>query len=200
MLTASEEDWERTIGTHLKGHFSCAQAAARVMVEQGGGRLVFFASRAAFGSASGTFAYSAAKGGILALTFTAAAELLRHGITTNCILPRAATRMIDYIADTSGRSEGRPRSSDAGGGVFDPANIPPIVAYLVSDAAAHVNGQVFGVVGGQISLLERARWAATMRAEQPWRLEGPDGLVERVPQAFGTDLDLRPFEWEVPPA
>ena len=199
VLTASEEDWDRTIATHLKGHFSCAQAAARVMAEQGSGRLVFFASRASFGSASGTIAYSAAKAGILGLTFTAATELIAHGITTNCIVPRASTRMIDYIAETSGRSEGRPASDSAAGTTFDPDNIPPIVAWLVSDAAAGVNGQVFGVVGRQITLLERAGWAASIVGDEPWRLEGRDGLNARIPQAFGDELPLRRFEWELPP-
>ena len=204
VLTAREEDWDRTVATHLKGHFSCAQAAARVMAEGGGGgRLVFFASRASFGSAGGNLAYSAAKAGILGLTFTAAAELGPRGITVNCVVPRASTRMIDHIAAATGRREGRPPSSEAAGGVFDPAHVPPIVAWLLSDAAAGVNGQVFGVVGPQISLLDRARWAAALRPRapggEPWRLEGPDGLFERLPQAFGGDLGLRPFEWAPPP-
>ena len=198
VLTASEEDWDRTIATHLKGHFSCAQAAARVMVEQGGGRLVFFASRASFGSASGTIAYSAAKAGVLGLTFTAATELIAHGITTNCIVPRASTRMIDYITETTGRSEGRPALESATGTTFDPDNIPPIVAWLLSDAAEGVNGQVFGVVGRQITLLERGGWAASLTSDAPWRLEGPDGLTARIPAAFGADLSLRRFEWELP--
>ncbi|MYA19924.1 MAG: SDR family NAD(P)-dependent oxidoreductase [Chloroflexi bacterium] len=198
VLTATEEDWDRTVATHLKGHFSCAQAAARVMVEQGGGRLVFFASRASFGSASGTIAYSAAKAGILGLTFTAATELIAHGVTTNCIVPRASTRMIDYIAETTGRSEGRPAAESAAGTAFDPDNIPPIVAWLLSDAAEGVNGQVFGVVGRQITLLERAGWAASLVSDAPWRLEGPDGLSARIPAAFGADLSLRRFEWELP--
>ncbi len=200
VLTASEEDWDRTIAANLKGHFSCAQAAARVMVEQGGGRLVFFASRASFGSASGTIAYSASKAGILGLAFTAATELIAHGITTNCIVPRASTRMIDYIAETSGRTEGRPASASAAGTVFDPDHIAPVVAWLVSDAAEGVNGQVFGVVGRQITLLARAGWAAALSGDAPWRLEGPDGLIARMPQAFGTDLSLRRFEWELPEA
>ena len=203
VLTAREEDWDRTVDTHLKGHFSCAQAAARVMAEGDGGRLVFFASRASFGSAGGNLAYSAAKAGILGLAFTAAAELGPLGITVNCVVPRASTRMIDHIAEATGRREGRPPSSEAAGSVFDPEHVPPIVAWLLSDAAAGVNGQVFGVVGPQISLLGRARWAATLRRGAagggPWRLEGPDGLFERLPQAFGDDLGLRPFEWEPPP-
>ena len=200
LLTASEEVWDRTIATNLKGHFSCAQAAARVMAEQGSGRLVFFASRAAFGSTSGTIAYSTTKAGILGLTFTAAQELVQHGITANCVLPSAATRMIDYVSDTAGIRQGRPHSSEAAGTTFDPEHIGPLVAYLLSDAAHHVNGQVFGVVGTQISLLERARWAANLHADEPWRLEGPDGLLERAPQAFGKDLGRRPFEWDAPPS
>jgi NAD(P)-dependent dehydrogenase (short-subunit alcohol dehydrogenase family) len=199
ILTASEEDWDRTIASNLKGHFTCAQAASRVMVEQGSGRLVFFASRASFGSATGTIAYSASKAGILGLTFTAASELMQHGVTTNCIVPRAATRMIDYIADTSGDSEGRPRSDAASGGLFDPENIAPFVAYLLSDPASYINGQVFGVLGTQVTLLERARWAADLRSEEPWELEGAGGLIERVPQAFGHDLGLQRFHWDPPP-
>ena len=69
----------------------------------------------------------------------------------------------------------------------------------MSDAAAGVNGQVFGVVGRQIALLERAGWAASIAGDEPWRLEGPDGLNARIPEAFGAELPLRPFEWELPP-
>ena len=106
--------------------------------------------------------------------------------------------MIDYIAETTGRSEGRPASASAAGTAFDPDNIPPIVAWLLSDAAEGVNGQVFGVVGRQITLLERAGWAASLVSDAPWRLEGPDGLSARIPAAFGADLSLRRFEWELP--
>ena len=61
-----------------------------------------------------------------------------------------------------------------------------------------MNGQVFGVVGRQITLLERAAWAASLVSGAPWRLEGPDGLDARIPAAFGDDLSLRRFEWELP--
>ena len=112
----------------------------------------------------------------------------------------AAVVVADYggSVDTSAGPSASVAESAAAGGVFDPEHIPPIVAYLLSDAAAHVNGQVFGVVGTQISLLDRARWSATLHGEEPWRLEGTGGLLERAPEAFGADLGLRPFEWDVP--
>ena len=159
------------IAVHLKGHFSCAQAAARIMMPQESGRLVFISSGAFAGIASQP-SYSTAKAGILGFTWSCASALFPYGITTNCVVPSAATRMSDktfsdYIplSDEVGETV---RSERAGGSYRDPANIAPVVAYLLSDAAADVNGQVFRAVGYQIDRLGDLTYDRTMTNEATW--------------------------------
>jgi NAD(P)-dependent dehydrogenase (short-subunit alcohol dehydrogenase family) len=87
-----ERDWDDVIAVHLKGHFSCAQAAARVMMPQESGSLVFIGS-GAFAGTPNMPSYATAKGGVLGFTWSTANALARFGITTNCVVPSAATRM-----------------------------------------------------------------------------------------------------------
>jgi NAD(P)-dependent dehydrogenase (short-subunit alcohol dehydrogenase family) len=198
MWEMDEKDWDDVIAVHLKGHFSCAQAAARVMMPQGSGRLVFISSGSYAGIASQP-SYSAAKAGILGFTWSCAAALFPRGITTNCIVPSAATRMSDktfsdYIplSDQPGETV---RSDLAAGTYRDPANIAPIVIYLLSDAAGDVNGQVFRAVGFQIDRLGDLEYDRAMTTDGPWQL---DSLFDRFPKEMGTDLTRQPLPWPPP--
>jgi NAD(P)-dependent dehydrogenase (short-subunit alcohol dehydrogenase family) len=193
-----EKDWDDVIAVHLKGHFTCAQAAARVMMDQGSGRLVFISSGSYAGIASQP-SYSAAKAGILGFTWSCAAALFPHGITTNCVVPSAATRMSDKtmsdylpLSDQPGETI---RSDLAAGTYRDPANIAPVITYLLSDAAAHVNGQVFRAVGYQIDRLGDLVHDRTMKSDGPWEL---DSLFDRFPQEMGPDLERQPLPWPPP--
>lgn len=193
-----EKDWDDVIAVHLKGHFSCAQAAARVMMPQGSGRLVFISSGSYAGIASQP-SYSAAKAGILGFTWSCASALFPHGITTNCVVPSAATRMSDktlgdYIPlnDQAGETV---RSDFAGGTYRDPANIAPIAIYLLSDAAEDVNGQVFRAVGFQIDRLGDLTFDRTITSDGPWDLAS---LFERLPKEMGPDLKREPLPWPPP--
>ena len=194
----SESDWDDVIAVHLKGHFSCAQAASRAMMEQGSGRLVFISSGSYAGIASQP-SYSAAKAGILGFTWSCASALELYGITTNCVVPSAATRMSDktlgdYIplSDQAGETV----SSDHAAGTYrDPATIAPVVLYLLSDAAADVNGQVFRAVGYQLDRLGDLTYDRTISSEGPWDL---DSLFERIPKELGPDLKRDPLPWPPP--
>ena len=101
-LGAEEQEWDDVINVHLKGHFSCAKAAARVMVPQRSGSLIFMPSGALNGMPN-TIAYSTAKAGILGFTWSAANGLGRFGIRANCMVPSAATRMSDDIYGNAGK-------------------------------------------------------------------------------------------------
>lgn len=84
----SSQDFDRVIAVNLRGTFLCSQAVARYMIERGqGGAIVNIASTRAFMSEPGTEAYSASKGGIVALTHAMAISLGAHGIRVNCISP-----------------------------------------------------------------------------------------------------------------
>ena len=193
-----EQEWDDVIAVHLKGHFSCAKAAARVMVPQRSGSLVFLSSGALNGMPNMT-AYATAKAGILGFTWSTANALGRFGITTNCMVPSAATRMSDSIYGNAGKLSDRMgdamRSNLAPGTYRDPANVAPFAVYLLSDDAREVNGQVFRVQGYEVGRLGMLRYAPTMTNLGKWDV---DMLAERVPAELGSDLQPLPMPWPEP--
>jgi NAD(P)-dependent dehydrogenase (short-subunit alcohol dehydrogenase family) len=193
-----EQEWDDVINVHLKGHFSCAKAAARVMVPQGAGSLIFFSSGSLSGMPNVT-AYATAKAGILGFTWSTANALGRFGITTNCMVPSAATRMSDGIYSNAGKLTTRlgdaMRSDLAAGTYRDPANVAPFAVYLMSDASRQINGQVFRVQGYEVGRLGMLRYAPTMTNLGPWDV---DTLAERLPAELGPDLQPLPMPYPEP--
>ncbi len=161
-LKMSEEEWAPVIAVHLTGTFSCLQAAARAMREQGrGGRIINTTSVAGMQGNFGQSNYAAAKAGIYALTRTAAMELQRYGITVNAISPTAYTRM----------TSDNPGVTEAFGVRYGPQHVSPLVAFLASDEAADITGQTFGIEGTHIFAY---RMMSTVGAKQhvgdePWK-------------------------------
>jgi len=109
----TSEAWNAMIGVHLTGQFHCTAAAARAMLaSETAGRIVHFASAAALRAAPASPHYAAAKAGVMAFSRSCARALAPAGITVNCVLPGASTRMTDKIwegsrhraADTTGLS------------------------------------------------------------------------------------------------
>ena len=193
-----EQEWDDVIAVHLKGHFSCAKAAARVMVPQRSGSLIFLSSGALNGMPNMT-AYATAKAGILGFTWSTANALGRFGITTNCMVPSAATRMSDNIYGNAGKLTERfgdaMRSDLASGTYRDPAAVAPFAVYLMSDAARDINGQVFRVQGYEVGRLGMLRYAPVITNLGPWDV---DTLAERVPAELGPDLQPLPMPWPEP--
>ncbi|HWS44632.1 MAG TPA: SDR family oxidoreductase, partial [Acidimicrobiia bacterium] len=190
-----ERDWDDVIAVHLKGHFSCAQAAARVMMPQGSGSLVFIGSGAMNGTPNMP-SYATAKAGILGLTWSTAYALAPYGITTNCVVPSAATRMSDHIygeAEMLSDRVGETIRSDLAPGTFrDPANIAPVVLYLLGDDAREINGQVFRAQGFEVAHLAGLAWDKIMKNDGPWDVAT---IAERLPQELGPTLTPRPVPW-----
>ena len=153
----SEDDWDTVIRVHLKGHYNMCHHAAKVMRGQRFGRLINFASDAWRGSV-GQANYAAAKGGIVSLTRALARELGRYGVTANAICPIAATRM----TMNQGVIDGMQRRLETGlitqerydaiMAMPGPEFVAPMVAYLATDAARDVNGQIFHVEKGRVSI------------------------------------------------
>jgi len=154
LFTTSEEEWDAVIRVHLKGHFAPTRHAAdhwraRAKAgEQVDARIVNTSSGAGLMGSVGQGAYSAAKGGIAALTLVEAAEMGRYGVTANAIAPAARTRM---TAEVFGDRMAAP---DSGFDANDPANISPLVVWLGSADAHDVTGRVFEVEGGMISVAD----------------------------------------------
>jgi Short-chain alcohol dehydrogenase of unknown specificity len=94
----TEEQWDDVININLKGTFNCIQAVAGPMMEQRSGAIINITSSAGLIGTIGQVNYTAAKGGVHALTKSAARELARYGITVNCISPMAITEMTQTIS------------------------------------------------------------------------------------------------------
>jgi NAD(P)-dependent dehydrogenase (short-subunit alcohol dehydrogenase family) len=161
----SPEEWDDVIAVHLRGHLATLHHAAarwRTAVKSGQSvtaSVVNTASEVGLHGNPGQVAYAAAKGGILALTLTAARELARYGVRVNAICPRARTRMTEHAFGGN--------SMDSGG-EFDewaPENVAPLVGYLASDEADWINGQVFIVGGSRVRLQQQWTEAAVIETQ-----------------------------------
>lgn len=142
-----EEVMDRIIAVCLKGPFLCSQAAAREMVKRRRGRIINISSTVADRGTVLTAAYSAAKGGVNALTYVLATELAPYGITVNAIAPG----VVDTPFQPEDKSEedwkARLRRTPLGRAAH-PDEIAAAAVYLASEAAAWVTGAVFRVDGG----------------------------------------------------
>jgi NAD(P)-dependent dehydrogenase (short-subunit alcohol dehydrogenase family) len=154
LFTTSEVEWDAVIRVHLKGHFAVTRHASEYWRERSkageavDGRIVNTSSGAGLMGSVGQGAYSAAKGGIAALTLVEAAEMARYGVTANAIAPAARTRMTEQVFSD------RMQAPESGFDVNDPANISPLVVWLGSSESADVTGRVFEVEGGSISVAD----------------------------------------------
>lgn len=165
IFSMTEDEWDSVIRVHLKGHYNTTHFAAahwRARSKAAGGpvhgRVVNTSSEAFLAGSAGQPNYAAAKGGIVGLTTSTALALGRYGVTANVICPRARTRMTeDVFAGFEEPGDGR---LDA----LAPEHVSPLVGYLASPAAAHVNGQLLVVHGGMVAVMERPRVAAKFDA------------------------------------
>jgi NAD(P)-dependent dehydrogenase (short-subunit alcohol dehydrogenase family) len=147
------EEWDTVIAVHLRGHYALTHAACAHWKGLGGGpdkpvgHIVCTTSTSGLLGNFGQANYGAAKAGIAAFSTIVAQEMARHGVNCNAIAPAARTRM------TEG-AYGEISSSDEGFDFWHPDNVAPMVAYLCSDAAAHISGKVFGVQGDVVELYQ----------------------------------------------
>jgi NAD(P)-dependent dehydrogenase (short-subunit alcohol dehydrogenase family) len=168
----SDEEWDDVIKTHLYGHFYCTRAASSYMreaIKEGklkNGRIINESSYAGVKGNAGQPNYSAAKGGVIAFTYSCALALWKSGITTNCIVPRALTSMSDSIPDDRVRTLAASRGITGAdtlpldilkkkfiGG--SPDAIGPLVCWLAGDDAQNINGQIFLIMEGQIGVFSQ---------------------------------------------
>ena len=148
----TDEDWESVIATHLRGSFLAAQAAQRHMVEQRSGKIVLISSTSALGN-RGQTNYAAAKAGIQGMAKTLAIELGPFGINVNCVAPGfIVTRMTRSVAERTGidfeQIQAAAAEQAALRRVGKPEEIASVIAFLCSDDAGFVSGQVIYARGG----------------------------------------------------
>jgi len=190
IFNMAKEEWDAVLAVHLDGTFFCTRAASVHMREQKGGRIVSMSSVSALGS-PGQPNYGAAKAGIIGLMWSTANAMAKYGVTANSIMPSGATRMIDSTPRGKKIFEetGKWPSEQAVGTERDPDNVAPLVVFLSSDAAAHINGQVFHSFGYGYTVLAQPQGIRRIDADR--RLD-PEELVTLLPQTFGTGLHEAP--------
>jgi NAD(P)-dependent dehydrogenase (short-subunit alcohol dehydrogenase family) len=147
------ESWERILAVNLTGTFHCLQAAVPDMREAGWGRMVTISSSSAQSGSAHMAHYVAAKAGVIGLTRALALELARHGITVNCIPPGMIDTPMLRRAEAEGDIANLEKLASRMipvGRIGAPEEVAAMCAFLCSDAAAFVTGQVIGVNGGMV--------------------------------------------------
>ena len=172
LFNMSEEEFDHVVAVHLKGHFTLYKAASAVMRKQEtGGSLVGFTS-GAFVASTAQANYSAAKGGIVSLTRSAAFALRRYGVNANCIAPAAMTRM----------SENVPFEIEAGG----PEAIAPLAVFLMSNAARDITAQIYTCTGKRIAVWNQPAELRHMLATDG-EMFTVDEVAEKLPADIGVE-------------
>lgn len=149
-ITLSE--WNRFLAVNLTGTFLCLQAALADMVPTGWGRIVTISSAAGQQGASGQGHYSASKGGVIALTKSIARDYASKGITANSIPPFAIDTPLLREQQQKGKLPPTEYLTQAipAGALGSPGDVAGLCAYLCSEGAGYVTGQVIGVNGGGV--------------------------------------------------
>src|SRR5439155_23752432 len=143
IFNMSEEEWDAVIDTHLKGSFAVTRAAAPLMREQKSGRFINMTSTSGLVGNVGQANYAAAKLGTGGLTKVTALDMARYNVTANCISPFAWTRMIGTIPTETEAQKARVEKIKQ----LCRAHIAPVAAFLATDQAKDITGQMFGVHG-----------------------------------------------------
>jgi len=164
-------EWDAVIRVHLRGHFVPTRAAIRHWKAVGyAGRIVHTTSTSSLLGNFGQSNYGAAKAGIASFSGIVAQETARWGIASNAIAPAARTEM---TLSAYGSVE-----QSAGWDFWDPANVAPFAAWLLSSVADGISGKVFGVEGNAVEIY------------RPWESVAVVQGAERRTQAELTDVPI----------
>jgi NAD(P)-dependent dehydrogenase (short-subunit alcohol dehydrogenase family) len=160
ILNATTKAWRELIDSHLTSTFETCRAVAPHMVERGRGAIVNTSSHAFTGIYGGT-GYPAGKGGVTSLTLAIAAELKEHGIRANVVCPGARTRLSsgeEYERHIESLFERKLLDAATRHGSLHPGPpeyVAPLYAFLASDLAAGITGEIFAGAGGYLGRFPR---------------------------------------------
>ncbi len=152
-LELTEADWDTVIAVNLKGAFLVGQACARQMATQGGGAIVNMSSVNGLMAIPTIASYNASKGGINQLTRAMALALADRGVRVNAVAPGTiATELAAQAVLTSEAARARILARTPLQRLGEPAEVADVVAYLASDAASYLTGQIVYADGGRLAL------------------------------------------------
>ncbi|PKN81851.1 MAG: 3-oxoacyl-[acyl-carrier-protein] reductase [Chloroflexi bacterium HGW-Chloroflexi-9] len=148
VMRMSEEAWDDVLATNLRGTFLSSRAALRDMIRARGGRIVNITSVVGVSGNAGQANYAAAKAGIIGFTRSLAQEVASRGITVNAVAPGFV--MTDMTAGLTDEQKEGIRQRIPMGRYGEASEIASVVAFLASDAASYITGQVINVDGGLV--------------------------------------------------
>ena len=198
VFNMSSDEWDDVIRVHLRGTFSVTAPACRwwraeTKAGRGGfGRVVNTATGLLVLGGAGQSNYVAAKAGVMAFTEAVATEMAPYGVTANCIMPSAATR----LAKIGWRIE-RSREREEAFDPTDPVHVAEMVSFLATPAAGWISGQTFQVRGGVVEHIRA--WEVRDQLERHDRGWTVADLAGEVPRLFGSGpkrSDPPPEEWQ----
>lgn len=201
IFNMTEEEWDAVIAVHLKGHYNTIRPASVLMRQQRHGRIVNFSSISGLRGNSGQANYGAAKAGIAGLTRVVARDLGRYGVTCNAIAPVAQTRMTAAVPDAARQARAQRGMAPAAAPVslveMTPEHVAPMTVYLCTDEAWNINGKIFHVGGGSISLAAEEAPVCQISKDGMWEV---DELLSLVPAHLmsGVENPAPPPDLDIP--
>lgn len=148
LMRMSEADFDQVLAVNLKGTFHCIRFASRQMMKQRKGCIINMASVVGVAGNPGQANYAASKAGVIGLTKTAAKELASRGITVNAIAPGfIETEMTEVLSE---EVKNKTKEQIPLGAFGKPEDVAKAVAFLASEEAAYITGQVLHVDGGMV--------------------------------------------------
>lgn len=163
----SAVDWQMVLDVHLNGSFYVSRAAASHFREQGSGAFVHITSTSGLVGNIGQSNYAAAKMGIIGLSNSIALDMRRFGVRSNCLAPFAWSRMTEAIPATTDAEKKRVDRLRS----MTPEKIAPMVAFLCSDAAKDVTGQIFAVRKNEIFVFSVPRPVRSVHRSEGWTVQ-----------------------------
>ena len=208
IFNLAESEWDEVVDVHLTGYFNVAKPASVIMRQNRYGRIIAFSSGSGLNGNAGQSNYGAAKAGIAGGVRCLARDLGRYGVTSNGIAPGAATRMTASVPDSAremraraGIAQAPVRAESIVQQLREPKYVAPMVNYLLSDQAWNINGKVFYVSGGSVSLAWDETPNRTIAKAGMWSMDELrslvpsqllSGLVNPAPPPADLDLPGRP--------
>jgi len=200
IFNMNEEDFDAVVGVHLKGTYNVARHATAYWREQHkngnqlNGRLINTSSDSGLLGNAGQGNYGAAKAAVASMAIIIDREMQRYGVTANAIAPVARTRLTVDATPQTAAGMGKPKE----GGEWDPfhpINVAPLIAWLGSDDAKDVHGEVFRVGMGTVWLMKG--WHSVGRVTQKGSLWDPAALGAKLKEELAKGLTKKESMGEV---
>ncbi len=188
------EEWRAVSDVHLNGSFYVARAAAPHFKAQNAGAYVHMTSTSGLVGNIGQANYAAAKLGIVGLSKVIAMDMARYGVRSNCISPFGWSRMIGAIPAETEEQKARVERLKT----MESAKVAPMAAFLLSERAADVSGQVFAVRANEIFLMGQSRPLRSVHASDGWTAETiADRAIPALrPHFYKLDRSQDVFNWD----